>query len=128
MKNKKYLLVVSLIVILTVVTFLYFFGKKEKEKSGILENTKTEVVCNFMSDEHALDEAIQNGKAENCLCLKDDKKIEKCIKDVVDVSIYKQAIKYLDPEYCDGITSSDIKTNCQTVVASGLNYVKKYEK
>jgi len=126
MKNKTYILSIALIVVLTATAFLYLLGKKERTE--LIKNNKEKISCNFLSEEHIIQEALKNEKTETCTCIGDNKKVERCIRDVIDVSLYRQAIKYLDIEYCAEIVSEEVKNNCQNIVNSGLDYIKEYEK
>jgi len=130
MKNKVYALVIILIFIITVAVFFYSYLIKEHQAEVLPEGfmSSDDPRCIFESDETTQKNALEKNDPDLCVCIENEINRKMCRQNVVDISLYNQAVEYLDSTVCEEISSDNIKTSCQSVVASGLAQDKNYEK
>lgn len=129
--NKKYLLVIIVILIVTFVAMLYLFQGRSKdeglsqEKINNLNQLLPKISCDFANNAEAFQKAIENVELGYCDCI--DKEIVKtnCKETVSDVTFFNQAIAQYDGEICENIKNQDRKENCQKLVVSTKAQLKR---
>ncbi len=136
--NKKNTLLWFLVIFvaLAVVFFSASYIEKLVEKNKVeKQNQPAEqkeilpsLVCNFSSDEEASKKALEEKNISACLCIKDEQAKFRCQEDAQNAAYYAQARAQFDEKFCEMIkNNSQLKSICESVVASGIEYLKKQD-
>ena len=124
-RNKKILSMIILSSVLVIAALGAFFLKKycpgDRINFNSSEESSLNITCDFRNKKEITQTAQKNDQPELCTCLKNQQERENCIKSVVDISLYNQAIKSLNLSLCNEIYSKNIKDACRAVVASQPN-------
>ncbi|MFZ5982545.1 MAG: tetratricopeptide repeat protein [Patescibacteria group bacterium] len=129
--NKKYQIIIILILVATAGVFGWMFWKnkiqkdEKKTQAEKVSQLLPEASCNFKNDGEANAKAIESKDAVFCSCVKDEKRKESCQRGVMDVNLYQQAVGQYDEHICASISETSIREACVSVTKNGTESLRR---
>jgi uncharacterized protein YaaR (DUF327 family) len=100
----------TLIIVMAVAFFVSDSGQQSSAPSIVNEG------------DAAYAKAVEAGNPKLCSSIADQSKRLSCERKAANVAEYKQAVRDLDIEKCDKLSTADSRRACRNVVSSGLNF------